>query len=107
MKNSNENIKAKFQDLVSSGIVKGKIIGPLDNVLSCETMNDWVIAGSEFSKSGYCVSSPGSYGTHPTSRQNTHNKIWKSGTICACVIDRKILCFSLPQTACDYCNIIK
>lgn len=99
-------IKGIFKTLLSSDLVKGKIVGPKENVLECETMNDWIIAGSELAKAGFICSSPGGYGgSHPTSRQNTHFKIWKTGSLCAVVIEKKVLLFSLPQSVSDYCQI--
>lgn len=103
---SSEKIKNIFQNLISTRSVNGHIEGPKENVLVCDSMNDWVIAGSELAKAGYVCSSPGSYGgSHPYSRQNTHKKIWKSGTLCAIVIEKRFIVFSLPQTDSDYCQI--
>jgi hypothetical protein len=70
-------------------------------------MNDWIIAGNEFAIHGYNCTSPGGFGgSSAKNRQNTHNKIWRSGCICACVIERKILLFTMPQTQFDFCDIV-
>jgi hypothetical protein len=97
--------KRKFEILLSSGLVHGRLSGPKNNVLVCDSMNDWAIAAGEFARDGFVCSSPGHFGPHPQSRQNTHKKIWKTGTLCAIVIEKKVIFFSLPQTEKDYCLI--
>lgn len=102
-----EDIKVLFKKLLECGKVRGHIAGPKNNVLVCDTMRDWVIASGEVAQEGYDVTSPGGYGgASPSSRANTHNKIWRSGTVCAAVIEKRVLVFSLPQTTYDYCSIV-
>lgn len=102
----NEELKAFFKELIETGKVKGHIEGPKDNVLVCDTLVDWCTAGSLIGQAGYDVVSPGGFGgSHPTDRKNTYNKIWRSGTVCASVIEKKILCFTLQQNSSDYCQI--
>lgn len=102
-----DDVKVFFQKLIDDGSVKATISGPKNNVLVCATTSDWCIASGELVHAGYEVDSPGSFGgSHPTSRQNTHNKIWKSGTVCASVVEKKVLVFSLPQTINDHCDVI-
>jgi hypothetical protein len=93
-----KEIREIFKELLKSGKVHGHIKGPKDNVLVCDTMNDWVKAGNEIMNEGYNITSPGGYGgSHPTDRKNTWNKMWRSGTVCATVIEEKVLCFKIPQ----------
>jgi hypothetical protein len=87
-------IKEKMVELVENGLVHGHFEGPKDNVLVCDTLNDWCIASGELVKAGYGAMSPGGYGdSHPTSRQNVHNKIWRSGTVSAVQYKRKVFFF--------------
>lgn len=102
----NDKIKAKFAELISSGLIQAHIEGPKNNILVCNSMNDWAIACGELCRSGFNALSPGGYGgSGATDRKNTYNKIWRSGTVCASVIEKKILCFTLSQTDSDYCHI--
>jgi hypothetical protein len=106
-----EEIKVFMRKMIEEGTVKGHMAGPKNNVLVCDTMADWCVASGELVQAGYNVSSPGGYGgSHPSSRANTHNKIWRSGTVCATVIDRRVHVFSipipLPQTVNNYCDVI-
>lgn len=103
-----EEIKVFFKELLDSGTVHGHIEGPKGNVIVCDTMKDWCIASGEMVHAGYEVNSPGGFGgSSHTSRQATWNKIWRGGTVCASVIERKILIFTLPQTVDDYCDVIE
>ena len=102
-----EDIKSFFAFLLDSGIVQGYLDGPRKNVLVCKTMNDWAISGSELAKRGFSCTSPGGYGgSSPKDRQNTYNKIWRSGTVCASVIEKRIFIFIQPQTEFDFCDVV-
>jgi len=91
MKNQNEEIKKKLTEMLESGMIKGHFEGPKDNVLICDSMNDWCLAGGEMVRSGFNVASPGGFGgSHHVARQVTHSKIWKTGTLCAISYNRKI-----------------
>lgn len=101
------DIKDFFQKMIDEGLVNAKIGGPKNNILFCEAMSDWCIASGELTKAGYEVDSPGNYGgSSPSSRANTHNKVFRSGTVCATVINKKILVFSIPHTTSDYLDVI-
>lgn len=101
------DIKEFFKRLLESGLVHGHIDGPKGNVLVCDTLADWVLAGGELVQAGYEVDSPGGYGGgSPAARANTHNKIWRSGTVCATVINKRVFVFSLPQTTYDHCDVV-
>lgn len=108
MKNSVDRIREKISELVASGLVHGHIDGPKDNVLMCDTLNDWCIASGELVKAGFGAMSPGGYGgSHPISRQATHVKIWKSGTVCAVVYKRKVFYFlGLLSEVEEYVDVI-
>lgn len=102
-----EDIRDYFKKLISSGVIKASIGGPRDNILLCDTLSDWCVASGELVKAGYSVLSPGGFGGASSSeRANTHNKIWRSGTLCASVIKKKVLIFSMPHNESDYCNVI-
>ena len=102
----NDDLKALFLKLIESGKIKGHLEGPKNNVLVCDSLADWCTAGSLIGKAGYNVESPGGWGgSAPNDRKNTYNKIWISGTVCASVIERKVLIFTLKQTENDYCHI--
>jgi hypothetical protein len=79
----NARIKHKFKDMIESGLVKGHIDGPAENVLLCDTLADWVRASGEMVNCGFEVNSPGGYGgSAPESRQLTHYNLWKAGKVC-------------------------
>ena len=79
-----DNIKIMMERLISDGIVKGHMGGPKENVLVCDTLEDFCVASGELVRSGYNVASPGGYGgSAPESRQATHQKVWGNGTLCA------------------------
>jgi len=102
-----EEIKDIFKRILADGIAKGRIDGPKGNVLVCDTQKDWIKAGNELVDAGYNCYSPGGYGgSHPASRQATWNKIWTTGTVCATVIDKRVLVFHLPQSVNDQCDVI-
>lgn len=96
---NNSKIKAFMRDLIESGIVHGRIAGPKDNVLVCDTLADWAVACGELVGRGHFeIASPGGYGgASPAARANTHNKIWRSGTACASIVDKRVLVFSIPR----------
>jgi hypothetical protein len=107
MKELNEAIKGKFREVLESGQVKGHLEGPKKNILVCDTLNDWVRAGNEMMDAGFDITSPGGYGgSSPVDRSNTWNKIWKHGTLCASVIEKKIFIFRLLITEADYCDVV-
>lgn len=76
-------VRDALEDIVNRGIVKGQMVGPKKNVLMCDTPADFVAAGSEMTRRGFDTVSPGYLGSHPVSRQTTHARIWKGGTLCA------------------------
>lgn len=91
MKDHTEEIKKKLVELVEKKIVNGHFEGPKNNVLVCDTMNDWCLAGGEMVRAGFNVASPGGFGgSHPVARQVTHSRIWKTGVLCAICYNRKV-----------------
>ena len=102
-----DDVKVFFQKMIEEGLIQAKIGGPKNNILFCNSMSDWCIASGELSRAGYDVSSPGGYGgSSPSARANTHNKVFRSGTVCATVIEKRILVFSIPHTTYDYLDVI-
>lgn len=102
-----EDIKEYFKKLIDSGLINARIGGPKDNILICKTLADWCISSSALVRAGYIVNSPGTFGgSSKSNRTNTYNKIWRNGTVCASVIEKKVLIFTIPQTKSDYCNVI-
>lgn len=102
-----KDVKEFFKKMVEEKLINAKLGGPKENVLICESMKDWCIASGELVNSGYEVNSPGHYGGGDSSRQNIHRKIWTSGVLCASVIEKKVLIFSLPHSISDYCDVIE
>lgn len=88
-----EKIKALFHKMIESGQINGKIAGPRDNVLMCETMDDYLKAGGELVNSGFTSVSPGALGGDSISRQNTHKRVWVTGSLCAIEYNRKVTLF--------------
>lgn len=102
-----EDIKEYFKKLIDSGVIKARIGGPKNNILICKTLADWCIASSDLVRAGYIVSSPGTFGgPSKSNRTNTYNKIWRNGTVCASVVEKKVLIFTIPQTESDYCDVV-
>ena len=96
-------VRDALQDLVDRRIVKGHITGPKNNVLMCDTPADFVLAGSEMTRRGFDTVSPGYLGSHPVSRQTTHSRIWKSGSLCAIQVvkEPRLTLFFHPQGRAD------
>jgi hypothetical protein len=81
-----EEIKSIFKTMIEDGTVKGKIGGPKENVLVCETMADWCTAGGEFTQRGFSVLSPGGYLAAIDAdfgRKALDARVWRYGTVCA------------------------
>lgn len=102
------DIKKKMVELIESGLVKGHFEGPKENVLVVDSINDFCVASGELVKSGFFAASPGGHGGgNPESRQVTHGKIWRSGTLYAISYHRKIFYFfGLLSYDEDYIGII-
>lgn len=88
-----EKIKALFHKLIESGQIVGRIAGPRDNVLVCETMDDYLKAGGEIVQAGFTSASPGALGGDSISRQNSHKRVWVTGSLCAIEFNRKVTLF--------------
>jgi hypothetical protein len=81
-----EQIKKAFNELIEDGTVKGKIGGPKENVLICDSMSDWCIAGGELTNRGFSVLSPGGYLASIDAnfgRKALDARVWRYGTVCA------------------------
>lgn len=102
------SIKTKMVELIDQGLVKGHFEGPKDNVLVVDSLNDFCIASGELVKSGFFAASPGGYaGGNLESRQVTHNRIWRSGTLNAISYKRHVIHFrGLIVDEEDYLNVV-
>jgi hypothetical protein len=88
-----EKIKALFNRLIEEGTIKGKIVGPTGNVLECETMNDYCVASGLVVQAGFFAASPGAFGGDSISRQNSHKRVWITGSLCAVEYNRRVTLF--------------
>ena len=88
-----EKIKALYSKLVENGTVKGHVAGPTGNVLMCDTMDDYLIAGGHVVQEGFTSVSPGALGGDSISRQNSHKRVWVTGSLCAIEFNRKVTLF--------------
>ncbi len=100
------DIKEVFKRLVETGRFKCKITGPKDNILDCETDEDWVRASHYLFDAGFTGVSPGTLGSSPAQRASLYQKMYRSGTVHAVVIKSRILVWRVA-TESDYCLVMK
>ncbi len=89
-----DNIKGVFRELIKNGTVKAELGGPKENVLVCETLEDYCIASTEIIQRGYSVLSPGGFsGANDVSRKALDARVWRYGTVCATSYNKKTLLY--------------
>ena len=89
-----ESIISIFTQLIESGKVKGTLGGPKQNVLICDTNQDYCIASTAMIEEGFSVLSPGAYsGSSEVSRKALDARVWRYGTVCAISYNKKTLMY--------------
>ena len=89
-----DKIKEIFEKLIGTNAVKATLGGTKQNVLVCETLEDYCIASTEMISRGYSVLSPGGYsGASEVSRKALDARVWRYGTICAISYNKKTLLY--------------
>lgn len=102
----NDDIKVLFKKIAKSGKIKCQVTGPKENILDCETDEDWVRASALVFDAGFTGYSPGAIGgTSPPQRKLTYSRMYRTGSVCAVVIKRRFLIFRVPTTY-DNCLVI-
>ena len=97
-----------MESLIGDGIVKGIISGPKGNVLICDTLNDFNVAGEELVHAGYNVVSLGDYGgSAPESLLATNKKVWIDGALCATSFKKKNVAFGMFPSDEEYLDIVE
>jgi len=97
-----------MESLIEDGIVKGIISGPKGNVLICDTLNDYNVAGEELVHAGYNVVSLGDYGgSAPESLLATNKKVWIDGALCATSFKKKNVVFGMFPSDEEYLDIVE
>jgi hypothetical protein len=101
----NDDIKILFKKIAKSGKIKCQVTGPKENILDCETEEDWVRASALVFDAGFSGASPGAFGSAPSQRTSLYKKMYRGGSLCAVVKKRNILIFRVPTTY-DNCLVI-
>jgi hypothetical protein len=103
----NDDIKLLFKDMIASGQVKATITGPKENVLKCETVDDWVRASRILQDYGVSCLSPGGYGgSSPADRLKTHRDIYRHGIICAVSFEKRTYVFQIRTEGKGYLHAL-
>lgn len=104
---SQEDIKAIFNQIILKGYVNAFITGPRDNVLKCATVDDWVKAASILQDYGVSCLSPGGYGgSSQVQRQKVHNDIYRAGKLCAVSFDKRTYVFQIRNEGKGYLYVL-
>jgi hypothetical protein len=103
----NDDIKFLFKDMIASGEVKATIAGPTENVLKCESVDDWVRASRILQDYGVSCLSPGTFGgSSPYDRKKTHREIYRYGRVCAVSFDRRTYIFKIRTEGQGYIHAL-
>lgn len=103
----NEDIKELFKDMISSGLVNARIIGPTGNVLKCESVDDWVRASAFLQNYGVSCLSPGGYGgSSPKDRKKTHFLIYRYGSVCAVSFEKRTYVYQLRNEGKGFLHVL-